>query len=130
MKKLFAIGLLVFGIVGPASWAGNSTDQKIHQDVKQLKKDYQRKVEKDLKALGTRIRHLKNKVVKTGGQAKTGVDKEIRDLEVQKSETDHKFAELKKSTGDAWKDLRRGVDDALADLKKAVDDAAERLKSK
>ena len=130
MKKLFAIGLLVFGIVGPASCGWELDRSKDPSRCQTAQERLPTESGKDLKALGTRIRHLKNKVVKTGGQAKTGIDKEIRDLQVQKPKTDHKFAELKKSTNDAWKDLRRGVDDALADLKKAVDDAAERLKSK
>ena len=124
---VWAIALVLVLSAG-GSRADQPSDAKIHQDTHQLKKDYQRKVDKDLRSIGKRIRHLERQVQRTGDRAKAGLDKDLRTLRYKKAEADRKFIELKKSTGDAWKDMRKGLDDAVADLKRAVDDASNRMK--
>lgn len=130
MKISFTAGLLVWGLALGLAWAGDSTDKKIGQDIQQLKKDYQKKVDKDLKEIGAKIRHLKHHALRAGDRLSADINKDVKELDAKKAEVDKKFAELKKSTGDAWKDLRRGVDDAVMNLRKSVDEAADRYKEK
>jgi hypothetical protein len=130
MRTAFIVGLLAWGLMGGTTLAADPADSGIHQDFHQLRKDYQKKVDHDLKAIGAKIRHLKHRAQKAGDRLKADLNKEVAKLEAKKAETDRKFAELRKSSGEAWKDLRRGVDDAVADLKKAADEASERFQEK
>lgn len=123
------MGALVLGLSAGGSLADQPSDAKIHQDVHQLKKDYQKKVDKDLRAIGKDIRRLERRAQKTENRVKTGFDKDLQALKTQKAEADRKFVELKKSSGEAWKDLRKGMDAAITDLRRAVDDAAYRMKA-
>ena len=124
------IGLVLGGLTTEASWAIEGTDAKIHQDIHQLKKDYQKKVNKELKGIGVKIQRLEHQGTKAEDRVKGDIDKEVNKLKLKKADVDRKFKELGHSTGNAWKDLRQGVDDAVNDLKKAVDDATERFKEK
>lgn len=129
MRTTFILmGALVFGLSAGWSRADEPSDTKIHQDVHQLKKDYQKKVDKDLRAIGKDIRRLERRAEKAEDRVKTGFDNDLKALKSKKAEADRKFVELKKSTGDAWKDLRKGLDAAVSDLRRAVDDAAYRMK--
>ncbi len=128
MKKLFFAAALAAGLVAGGIFAADSTDQKINIDVHHLKKDYQAKVAKELRDITHRIRLLKHKALKADNHARADIKKETRKLDAQKAVADKKFAELKKSTGDAWKDLQKGVDAAVDNLKKSVDEAAKRFK--
>ncbi|HEY5037525.1 MAG TPA: hypothetical protein VIJ93_00475, partial [bacterium] len=104
--------------------------QKISQDTHQLKKDYQAKIEKDLKEIGRQIKHLERKAEKAEVKSKGEIDQAVKDLKVRKAGLDKKLTGLKKSTGDGWKDLRKGVDDGINSLKKTVQDATNRFKDK
>ncbi len=130
MKKYFAAFFLVWGLSLGLAWAADSGDQKISQDVHQLKKDYQKKVDRDLKEIDGKIQRLKHQALTAETHLKADINKETRKLDAQKTGVDKKFAELKKSTGDAWKDLRRGVDDAVSNLRKSVDQAEDQFKAK
>jgi gas vesicle protein len=130
MNKSLVVGLLVGGLVAGLAFAADSGDKKTSQDTKQLKKDYQRKVDKDLRDIGSKIRHLKHQALKAGDKLKADMNDQVKKLEAQKKEADRKFSELKKSAGDAWKDLRQGVDGAVTDLKKSVDEAAKQFEGK
>lgn len=128
MKKLFFVAALAAGLVAGGVFAADPTDQKINADVHHLKKDYQAKVAKELRDITHRIRLLKHKALKADSHVRAEIRKETRKLDAQKADADRKFAELKKSTGEAWKDLQKGVDAAVDNLKKSVDEAADRFK--
>lgn len=128
MNKII-LGLFTLGALWLApAWAQSPSDQKTSQDVRQVQKDYEAKVRKDLKEIGHKIRGLKKQAAKAGEEAKADMNRDIAKLEAQKKEADRKLAELGKATGDAWKDLQRGLDGAVSDLKKAVQDSADRFK--
>ena len=129
MNKI-VLGLLALGtlFLVPA-WAQSPSDRKTSQDVRQVQKDYEAKVRKDLKEIGAKIRRLKNQAAKAGEKAKADMDRDIGKLETQKKVADRKLVELGKATGDAWKDLQRGLDGAVSNLKKAVQDSADRFKA-
>ncbi len=116
------MGSLACGLV----YAADVTDQKIQQDQDQLKSDYQKKIDHELKVLGGKIKHLQHQ---TDAKLNADLKKQNRKLAIKNAETKQKLEELKKSTGDAWKDLRKGVDDALTDLKVSVDEASRKYKT-
>jgi hypothetical protein len=127
MKKYFLLGLLMGSLIGGLAYAQDVTDQKIQKDQAQLKADYQKKADHDLKLLGRKIRHLEHRTdAQVNADLKAATDK----LEAKKADVDKKLAELGNSTGDAWKDLSKGVDKALKDLKVSVDDASQQFATK
>lgn len=130
MKKILLMGLLIAGLVAGFGYAKDAQEQKISQDTHQLKKDYQAKIEKDLKEIGRQIKHLERKAEKAEVKSKGEIDQAVKDLKVRKAGLDKKLTGLKKSTGDGWKDLRKGVDDGINSLKKTVQDATNRFKDK
>jgi hypothetical protein len=126
MKKYFLLGLLMGSLVYGFADAQNVTDQKIQKDQAQLKADYQKKTDQDLKRLGKKIKHLRHRTdAKVNADLKAATEK----LEAQKAEVDKKLVALENSTGDAWKDLSKGLDKALKDLKVSVDEASRQYKS-
>jgi hypothetical protein len=127
MKKYFLLGLLMGSLIGGLAYAQDVTDQKIQKDQAQLKADYQKKANHDLKVLGRKIRRLEHR---TDAQVNADLKDATGKLEAKKADVDKKLAELGNSTGDAWKDLRQGVDDALKDLKVSVDDASKQFAAK
>ncbi len=127
MKKYFLLGLLMGSLVYGVSYGQDVTDQKIQKDQAQLKADYQKKTDHDLKMLGRKIRHLKHR---TDTQVNADLKDATGKLEAQKADVDKKLADLGNSTGDAWKDLRKGVDKALTDLKVSVDEASRQFGAK
>ncbi|GEM_PF-3038315 len=129
-KSFIVIGLLAGIFAVGSSMAADSSDKKIDRDTRQLKKDYDAKVHKDLKGIGTRIDQFKRDVSKGGKDVQKDLGHEVRKLDAQKAVVDKKLVELEKSTGDAWKDMSRGVDDAVADLKKSVDNAVAQFREK
>jgi len=129
-KSFVVIGLLAGVLAVGSARAADSSGGKISRDTRQLKKDYEAKVHKDLKKVGAKINGLKRDVERGGNDAKADFHKEIAKLDAQKAGVDRKLAELEKSTGDAWKDLSHGVDDAVADLKRSVDGAVAQFKEK
>lgn len=130
MKNSFAVGLLVGLLATGSAFAADSSKDQTHQDTQKLKKDYQKKIDKDLKDIGAKIQHLKHQASRAGKDVKAGINDQVKKLEAQKKDADKKFSELKKSAGDAWKDLRKGVDEAVEDLKKSVDQATDQFKDK
>lgn len=128
MKKYFLFGLWVGALATGLAWAADSGDPKIDQDVHQLKKDYQKQVDKDLKEIGAKIDHLKHQSVREGDKLQGDLNSQVKKLQVQKAGVDRKFKDLQRSTGDAWKDMRQGLDDAVADLRRSVDEATEQFK--
>jgi hypothetical protein len=129
MKKAWLLGFFFSVLMVGFAYGQNQSDRSVGQDLQQLRKDYQAKVDKDLKGIGRQIRHLKHQAAHAEMKAKADLDLEIKKLEVQKRDADRKFSDLKKSTGEAWKDLRQGMDDAVSNLKTAADDAVERFKN-
>jgi hypothetical protein len=127
MKKYFLLSLFMGSLICGFSYAQDVTDQKIQRDQDQLKADYQKKTDHDLKALGKKIKHLQHR---TDAQVNADLSDATKTLEAQKTEADQKLAALENSTGDAWKDLRKGMDDALTDLKVSVDSASKQFAAK
>jgi hypothetical protein len=127
MKKYFWLGLLMGSLFYGLAYAQDVTDQKIQKDQDQLKADYQKKTDHDLKRLGRKIRHLEHR---TDAQVNADLKAANEKLEAQKADVDKQLAALGNSTGDAWKDLSKGVDKALADLKVSVDDASKQFAAK
>ena len=130
MNKLFIVGLLTGAVIAGSAWAADTTDKKISQDTRQLKKDYETKVHKDLRKIGAKINGLKRNIRKDGKTTEGDFNKDVDNLEAKKAGVDKKLSELEKSTGDAWKNLRRGVDDAVADLRNSVEKATRQFKEK
>jgi len=127
MKKYFLLSLLMGSLVCGLAYAQDVTNQKIQKDEAQLKADYQKKADHDLKRLGKRIKHLKHR---TDVQVNADLKDATLKLEAQKADVDKKLADLGNSTGDAWNDLRKGVDKALKDLKVSVDEASQQFEGK
>lgn len=127
MKKYFLLSLLMGILVGGLAYAQDVTDQKIQQDQAQLKADYQKKTDHDLKRLGRRIKHLEHR---TDAQVNADLKDATLNLEAQKADVDKQLKALGNSTGDAWKDLSKGVDKALKDLKVSIDQASEQFETK
>jgi len=131
MKNSFIVlGLLLGALSFGTIHAADKGDQKVSQDVHQLRKDYQKKVDKDLKGIEAKIHHLKHQVSKTDAKLDADVQAQLKKLDAQKADADKKVSALKKSTDTAWKDFQKGVDEAVADLKRSVDEAAEQFKAK
>lgn len=126
MKKYFLLGLLMGILVYGFADAQDVTNLKIQKDQAQLKADYQKKTDQDLKRLGKKIRHLEHR---TDAQLNADLKDATGKLEAQKAEADKKLVVLENSTGDAWKDLRKGMDKALKDLKVSVDEASRQYKT-
>jgi hypothetical protein len=127
MKKYFLLSLFVASLVCRFSYAQDVINQKIQKDQDQLKTDYQKKTDHDLKMLGKKIKRLQHR---TDAQVNADLSDATKKLEAQKAEADQKLKALENSTGDAWKDLRKGMDDALTDLKTSVDSAAKQFAAK
>ena len=128
MRKFWIFGAVLWVLAGIPALAADTSNKTIHQDLKKLRKDYQAKVGRDLKDIGRRIKALKHEAHKTENKAKTGLNAQVKKLEVKKKDADKKFMELKESTDEAFKDLQKGMDDAVSDLKKAVDEASDSFK--
>jgi hypothetical protein len=127
MKKYFWLGLLMGSLFYGLAYAQDVTDQKIQKDQDQLKADYQKKTDHDLKRLGRKIHRLEHR---TDAQVNADLKAANEKLEAQKADVDKQLAALGNSTGDAWKDLSKGVDKALSDLKVSVDDASKQFAAK
>lgn len=121
MRTYIVLGLLLGILMGPLVYA-DTTDVKIKEDSARLKKDYQAKIDKDLK-------HIQRKIEKIKANADTQMNADLKrqaaSIEARKADVDKKLVELENSTGDAWQDLRKGMDASLKDLKRSVDAAAK-----
>jgi hypothetical protein len=124
MKKYFLVIFLAGCLAGGASYAADTTDQQIQKDQEQLKVDYQKKINHDLKNLDRKIKHIRHHA---DAQVNAGLKDAAKQLEDQKAKADQKLLTLEKSTGDAWKDLRSGMDKAVDDLKLSVDRATKQF---
>ena len=94
------------------------------------KRDYQEKIETQVKEWAAKIDALKSKAEKTRAEAQTLYLQQLETLRVKLEEARHKLKDLKESGGGAWGELKTGIDKALKELKEAFGRAKTKFKEK
>ena len=89
-------------------------------------KEYQEKMEAQLKELGAKLEELKGKAAKATTGARAEMTKQIEVLKPKLEAAQQKLKELKAASGPAWENFKDSSEKAMADLKKAW----ESIKSK
>ncbi len=80
-----------------------------------------------LKETDAKIAQLQAKASKVSGEAKAAYDKQMADLEVQRSAAAAKLDEMQKKSGHAWNDAKQGFAEAYKELQHAYDKAVRQF---
>ena len=89
-------------------------------------KEYQEKMEAQLKDLTAKLEELKGKAAKAGADAKAEMNKQLEALKPKLDAAQQKMKELRAAGGETWEKVKEGSEKAMADLKKTW----ESIKSK
>lgn len=89
-------------------------------------KEYQEKIEAQLKELTARLNELKEKADKAGGEAKAKIYKEMEELRARKDTAQERLTEILTAGADKFEGLKGKLDKAMEDAKKSW----ENLKSR
>ncbi len=81
-------------------------------------KEYQEKMEAQLKELAARLEDWKNKAAKASASAQAEMNKQIDQLRPKLEAAQQKLKELKAAGGEAAGKLKEGSEKAMAELKK------------
>jgi hypothetical protein len=92
------------------------------------REEYIDKLTAQLKEWSAKIDELESKARAAKADAKTGYEKQIKQLRDQRDAATKKLQELKGASTEAWDALKAGVDTAWADLKNAVTAAKDKFK--
>ncbi len=94
---------------------------------KQDRKQYQDKINTQLRELDREIDALKTKAAQQGKEAKRELDQRLPELDKKRAVAQQKFEELQNSSQEAWQDMRVGLSVAMRDLEAAYKRAASRF---
>jgi hypothetical protein len=92
------------------------------------REEYIDKMAAQLKEWSIKIDELESKARAAKADAKTGYEKQIKQLKDQRDAATQKLQELKSSSTEAWDTLKTGAETAWADLQNAVTAAKEKFK--
>ena len=74
------------------------------------------------------IESLEKHAAKASGEAKTQLERELKDLKAKRAVAAKKLDEMGKAGGAAWNDAKDGFADAYRDLERGYERAAKKLK--
>jgi uncharacterized coiled-coil DUF342 family protein len=126
-------GLIVFSVFqfSLASREGSKVKEKAGETIDATKeyaaaekKEFEDKLNAELKDLAESIDELKSKAKKNGQEAKQEVQDQIKVLEAKRKDVAGKIKKLSQSTGKAWTQMKDGVQTAWDDLKSAFGKAS------
>jgi DNA mismatch repair ATPase MutS len=106
---------------GRAAKSAPSMQQPAHQTLRQERKDYERKMQKELDELDRRVTEWKAESARESSRARAQFNREIQDLSRKSDVAREKLRELENSkrARASWRDMRKGVDLAVRDLRTA-----------
>jgi uncharacterized protein YjbJ (UPF0337 family) len=97
--------------------------------MKSKRKEYEKKLDAELRDLNAQIELLKAKADKVQAEVKGEYGKAIEALQQHKlHHAKGKLQELKSAGDDAWEDIKKGAEKAWDDMKTAYQDASARFK--
>lgn len=92
------------------------------------KRDYEKKLERQLNEWKDEIRRLNLKADKAQSNMKNEYMREIKTLKNKQQTFEQKLSQLQSAGEDSWKNLRQGLDRAWSDLGQAIKSAKTKLK--
>jgi nucleotide-binding universal stress UspA family protein len=108
----------------------SSLIQKPKEIILKKKKEYQEKIEAQLKEWEPKIEALKAKADSAKSDAQTIYKEQIENLRQKQDAARGKLKELKDSGEEAWEEVKGGVDKAIEDIKEAFSRAKAKFREK
>jgi len=107
---------------------GRSKDTPdIIRKAEELQRDtYQKRMDESLKDFETRLERLKADTKKAGLKTRDKLENALGELDGMLGDAKKKFAELKKSTGEAWDGMKARMDASLEALEKKYKDVVSK----
>ena len=96
--------------------------------MKDKRKEYEKKLDAQLKEWNTQITLLKGKADTLKAEAKVEYHATIETVQHKRDEAKTKLRDLTASSDEAWEDLKQGAERAWSEVKTALHDAASKFK--
>ncbi len=84
-------------------------------------KEYQEKMEAQIKDLAAKLEEFKTKAAKASADAKAAMNKQAEAIKPKLEAAQRTLKELKAASGPAWEKLKDSAEKAMTDLKKGWD---------
>lgn len=104
--------------------AGEAVDAATAK-ARQERDEFVGKAQKEMVELNKKMAELRKKAKKLGGEAKTKLDLQIRNLELDLKVAEQKVADLKSATGEKWEELKTEVSGVIDRLKLVMQKTGE-----